>query len=78
MNPIYRDRELVVYCVCPNEATAKQIAGQLNARGFHHVRPLRGGLDEWESGGYPVEPLHSTLQDPASCPSREVVMSVTS
>jgi membrane protein DedA with SNARE-associated domain/rhodanese-related sulfurtransferase len=54
---LYAEHEVVVYCVCPNEATAKSIARQLRAKGFHNVRPLKGGLDEWEKHGYPVEPI---------------------
>jgi rhodanese-related sulfurtransferase len=54
---LYSEHEVVVYCVCPNEATAKTIARQLRAKGFRHVRPLKGGLDAWEKHGYPVEPM---------------------
>lgn len=48
---------IVVYCVCPSEATAKRIIGQLHRKGIHHARALKGGLDAWEKRGYPVEPL---------------------
>ncbi len=51
------EHEVVVYCVCPNEATAKVIARHLHAKGFRHVRPLKGGLDAWEKHGYPVEAI---------------------
>jgi membrane protein DedA with SNARE-associated domain/rhodanese-related sulfurtransferase len=54
---MFLEREVVVYCVCPNEATAKQIARQLKAKGFKNVRPLKGGLDAWEKKGYPVESI---------------------
>ncbi|MDR5812424.1 MULTISPECIES: DedA family protein/thiosulfate sulfurtransferase GlpE [unclassified Caballeronia] len=54
---LYAEHEVVVYCVCPNEATAKIIARQLRDKGFRHVRPLKGGLDAWEKHGYPVEPI---------------------
>jgi membrane protein DedA with SNARE-associated domain/rhodanese-related sulfurtransferase len=44
--------EVVVYCDCPNDATAALIAKQLHAKGVAHVRPLAGGLDAWlENGG---------------------------
>lgn len=57
---IPRDREVVVYCACPNEASAAQVALRLHARGFRRVRPLAGGLDAWESAGLPV---HATASN---------------
>jgi membrane protein DedA with SNARE-associated domain/rhodanese-related sulfurtransferase len=50
-----RDREVVLYCTCPNEASAANVAKILVGHGFERVRPLRGGLDAWASAGYPVE-----------------------
>jgi membrane protein DedA with SNARE-associated domain/rhodanese-related sulfurtransferase len=50
-----RDREVVVYCACPNEATAAKVALQLRARGFRRVRPLGGGIDAWALAGLAVE-----------------------
>jgi membrane protein DedA with SNARE-associated domain/rhodanese-related sulfurtransferase len=52
-----RDRELVLYCTCPNEASAAQAAKLLQNHGFSRVRPLHGGLDAWVAAGYDVEPL---------------------
>jgi rhodanese-related sulfurtransferase len=49
------DRDIVVYCACPNEASARRAAQILRGRGITRVRPLRGGLDAWLAGGYPVE-----------------------
>jgi membrane protein DedA with SNARE-associated domain/rhodanese-related sulfurtransferase len=49
------DRDLVIYCACPNEASAKRAAQILLKRGFKRVRPLRGGIDAWVSAGNPVE-----------------------
>lgn len=46
--------EVVIYCDCPNEATAALLARQLMQRGFSHVRPLAGGFDAWAAGGLPV------------------------
>jgi membrane protein DedA with SNARE-associated domain/rhodanese-related sulfurtransferase len=57
IDAMYREREVVVYCVCPNEATAKHIVTRLRAKGFKNVRPLKGGLDAWEKKGYPVEAI---------------------
>ena len=52
-----RDREIVLYCTCPNEASAAQVAKILMNNGFTHVRPLHGGLDAWIAAGYRVETL---------------------
>lgn len=48
-------REVIVYCDCPNEASAAQLAHALLARGFTHVRPLAGGFEAWRAEGLPVE-----------------------
>ncbi len=52
-----RDREIILYCNCPNEASAAQAARVLISQGFRQVRPLRGGLDAWIAAGYAVEEL---------------------
>jgi membrane protein DedA with SNARE-associated domain/rhodanese-related sulfurtransferase len=57
------DSAIVVYCDCPNDASAAVVARKLKAMGFKHVRPLAGGISAWRSRGYPVEraPPHSPL-----------------
>jgi membrane protein DedA with SNARE-associated domain/rhodanese-related sulfurtransferase len=50
-----RDREVVVYCACPSEASAARIAKIIMHHGFHKVRPLLGGIDEWIDQGFPLE-----------------------
>ncbi len=47
--------QVVVYCDCPNDATAALIAKQLHAKGIAHVRPLAGGLDAWVIYGGVIE-----------------------
>jgi membrane protein DedA with SNARE-associated domain/rhodanese-related sulfurtransferase len=49
--------QVVVYCDCPNDATAALVAKQLQAKGVAHVRPLAGGLDAWLKNGGLVEGL---------------------
>lgn len=44
-----RDRKIVLYCACPNEASAAKAADALVARGYPWVRPLTGGLDAWHA-----------------------------
>lgn len=46
---IPRDWPVVLYCNCPNEATAVGLARQLFAKGFNQVRLLVGGLDAWHA-----------------------------
>jgi membrane protein DedA with SNARE-associated domain/rhodanese-related sulfurtransferase len=47
--------EVVVYCACPNEATAVKVAKALQQHGFKRVRPLYGGIDAWIAAGHDVE-----------------------
>jgi len=42
-----RDREIILYCSCPNEASAVRGARILGEHGLHRTRALRGGLDAW-------------------------------
>jgi membrane protein DedA with SNARE-associated domain/rhodanese-related sulfurtransferase len=50
-----RDRDIVLYCTCPSEASAARVAKILMNHGFKRVRPLHGGLDAWVAAGYAVE-----------------------
>jgi rhodanese-related sulfurtransferase len=50
-----RDREIILYCSCPSEASAARVARILMSHGFKRVRPLFGGLDAWLAAGYAVE-----------------------
>jgi membrane protein DedA with SNARE-associated domain/rhodanese-related sulfurtransferase len=52
---IPRDRDVVLFCTCPSEATAAKTAMMLHKLGIERVRPLRGGYDEWKRLGYPLE-----------------------
>lgn len=51
------DRELVIYCSCPNEVSAALAAKSLKQQGYRRVRPLLGGLDAWDEAGYTIERL---------------------
>ena len=44
-----RDRKIIVYCGCPNEASAATAARLLLDRGYAWVRPLAGGLEAWSA-----------------------------
>ena len=50
-----RDVEVVIYCACPNEATAAIAAQHLKRAGYRKIRPLLGGIDAWAQAGRPVE-----------------------
>jgi membrane protein DedA with SNARE-associated domain/rhodanese-related sulfurtransferase len=55
---IPRDREVVLYCTCPSEATSAKVAMELKKIGITRVRPLMGGLQAWESQGYPMDEFY--------------------
>jgi membrane protein DedA with SNARE-associated domain/rhodanese-related sulfurtransferase len=59
------DRELVIYCSCPNEVSAAKAAKLLMAIGYRNVRPLLGGLDAWDAAGYTIERLPTDAADSA-------------
>jgi membrane protein DedA with SNARE-associated domain/rhodanese-related sulfurtransferase len=54
---IPRDRDVVLYCTCPSEATAAKTAMTLHRLGIERVRPLRGGYDEWKRLGFPLDEI---------------------
>ena len=62
MASLDRKREIVVYCSCPDDVTAAQVAHQFAANGFRRVRALKGGLDAWNGRGDTPSSL-----DPAPC-----------
>jgi len=51
------DRDIVLYCTCPSEATAARTAMTLRKLGIDRVRPLRGGFDEWKRLGFPMDAI---------------------
>ena len=61
-----RDREIILYCSCPNEASAAQVAKLLIDNGFARVRPLLGGLEAWIAAGHPVEELVQQIEEPTA------------
>ena len=51
---IPRERDIVLYCTCPNEASSARVALLLRRRGIERVRPLAGGFRAWRDRGYPM------------------------
>ena len=60
---IPRDREIVLFCACPNEVTAARLALLLRRRGITRIRPLAGGYEGWRSRGYPLSRPKDEPQD---------------
>jgi membrane protein DedA with SNARE-associated domain/rhodanese-related sulfurtransferase len=58
---IPREREIVLYCTCPNEATSGRMALLLRRRGIVRVRPLLGGFRAWRDRGYPLTVLSPAM-----------------
>jgi rhodanese-related sulfurtransferase len=50
-----KDALVVVYCACPNDASAALVAHQLLQRGYRQVLPLAGGIDAWVAAGRGLE-----------------------
>src|SRR5213083_705917 len=55
------DRDIIVYCSCPNEATAARVALLLQRHGFTRVRPLLGGINAWREQNYPMDTAGSVV-----------------
>jgi membrane protein DedA with SNARE-associated domain/rhodanese-related sulfurtransferase len=55
LRAISKDALVVVYCSCPNDASAVLAARKLLERGFRNVRPLAGGVDAWTAAGRTLE-----------------------
>src|SRR5690606_14367324 len=49
------DGKIIVYCDCPNDASAAAVSKRLMDSGYSRVRPLAGGIDAWLAAGYEVE-----------------------
>ncbi len=55
--------DVIVYCACPNEASAAMVAQKLMRAGFKRVRPLGGGIEAW------IERGHAVLRDDEAEPA---------
>ena len=54
---IPRDRDVILFCACPNEVTAARMALLLKKNGIKRVRPLAGGVEAWRARNFPVDEL---------------------
>jgi membrane protein DedA with SNARE-associated domain/rhodanese-related sulfurtransferase len=57
MDGALRAHDMVIYCICPDSATAVEITQRMRSNGYTRIRALRGGLDAWQRRGFPVQPL---------------------
>src|ERR1051326_6827785 len=60
-----RDRDIIVYCSCPNEVSSAKVALRLQRKGFTRIRPLLGGIDAWREQRHPMEPHSRIVTDVA-------------
>lgn len=58
---IPREKDVVAYCTCPGDKTARVIIHRAHALHFDRVKFLKGGLSAWKASGYPVEPYNETF-----------------
>ena len=54
---IPRDRDVVLFCACPNEVTSARMALLLKKNGISRVRPLVGGVEAWRARNFPLAQL---------------------
>jgi rhodanese-related sulfurtransferase len=50
-----KEKTIVFYCSCDNDATSKRVAKQLLDGGFNSVYALSGGWKEWIEADFPTE-----------------------
>jgi membrane protein DedA with SNARE-associated domain/rhodanese-related sulfurtransferase len=55
LKEFHHDRDIILYCSCPNEVSSARVALLLQRKGFSRVRPLLGGIDAWREANYPTE-----------------------
>ncbi len=56
LNEITRDKQVVLYCACPNDATSLHLGAQLIEAGYKNVTVLQGGWNGWVQAGGSQEP----------------------
>jgi rhodanese-related sulfurtransferase len=58
---IPQDRDVILYCSCPNEFTSARITLLLRRKGFKRIHPLMGGIEAWRKLNYPMETWSATV-----------------
>ena len=54
------DKEIVLYCACPDDELSVLGAQELQKAGYKHVRALKGGWQAWIQGGGQVQEKRKT------------------
>jgi membrane protein DedA with SNARE-associated domain/rhodanese-related sulfurtransferase len=62
-----RDRDLILYCDCPRDASSVEGARRLRKLGFTRVWPLHGGVGAWNTAA-------ATPLPPVEAPDREIAV----
>jgi membrane protein DedA with SNARE-associated domain/rhodanese-related sulfurtransferase len=52
------DRDIILYCTCPSDASSAATALKLRKLGIERVRPLSGGFEAWKNLHYPLVDYH--------------------
>lgn len=67
----------VVYCVCPDDATAMRITHHMRRKGFTRIRALTGDLDAWARRGYTLDILSLGPNGPSRAARLKAVHATT-
>ncbi len=59
---IPKDKDAVVYCTCPDDATSRTVLRRAQKMHFTRIKFLKGGLAGWKAKGYPVEPYTKSFR----------------
>ena len=51
---IPNDKDVMFYCTCPGDKTARRVVQQAIRMGFSRSKLLLGGLPAWKAKGYPI------------------------
>ena len=54
IDSVLHAHDMVIYCICPDSATALEVSQRMRDKGYTRIRALRGGLDAWQRRGFPV------------------------
>jgi membrane protein DedA with SNARE-associated domain/rhodanese-related sulfurtransferase len=56
------DRDIILYCSCPNDGASGKATLELRKLGYQNVRALSGGLPAWTALGFPTKAVAGTQQ----------------
>lgn len=55
MQRVSRKRNIIIYCLDSTCNAAERVAGEMRFMGFERVALMPGGLESWDSAGFPLE-----------------------